>query len=46
MDSDACIDPYLAGAFAPIRGEDDFDLEMTGEIPAWETLNAERWRLP
>ena len=33
MDGDARINPYLAGNFAPIRSEDDFDLEVTGEIP-------------
>jgi carotenoid cleavage dioxygenase-like enzyme len=34
MDGDVRINPYLAGNFAPIRSEDDFDLEVTGEIPA------------
>lgn len=34
MDGDARINPYLAGNFAPIRSEDDFDLEVSGEIPA------------
>lgn len=33
MDGDARINPYLAGNFAPVRSEDDFDLEVTGEIP-------------
>lgn len=33
MDGDARINPFLAGNFAPIRSEDDFDLEITGEIP-------------
>ena len=33
MDGDARINPYLAGNFAPIRGEDDFDLEVAGELP-------------
>jgi carotenoid cleavage dioxygenase-like enzyme len=34
MDGDLRINPYLAGNFAPIRSEDDFDLEVAGEIPA------------
>ena len=34
MDGDARINPYLAGNFAPIRSEDDFDLTAKGEIPA------------
>jgi carotenoid cleavage dioxygenase len=34
MDGDARINPYLAGNFAPVRSEDDFELEVTGEIPA------------
>lgn len=34
MDGDARINPYLAGNFAPIRSEDDFDLAVKGEIPA------------
>src|SRR5437868_14468502 len=34
MDGNARINPYLAGNFAPVRSEDDFDLPVTGEIPA------------
>ena len=34
MDGDARINPYLAGNFAPVRSEDDYDLEVTGQIPA------------
>ncbi|MDP3854095.1 carotenoid oxygenase family protein [Phenylobacterium sp.] len=34
MDGDVRINPYLSGNFAPVRSEDDFDLEVTGEIPA------------
>lgn len=34
MDGDARINPYLVGNFAPLRSEDDFDLEVQGEIPA------------
>ena len=34
MDGDVRINPYLAGNFAPVRSEDDFDLNVTGEIPA------------
>lgn len=33
MDGEVRINPYLAGNFAPIRSEDDFDLKVTGEIP-------------
>ena len=33
MDGSQPINPYLAGAFAPVRSEDDFDLKITGEIP-------------
>ncbi len=34
MDGDVRINPYLAGNFAPVRSEDDFDLVVKGEIPA------------
>ena len=34
MDGDVRTNPYLDGNFAPVRSEDDFDLEITGEIPA------------
>ena len=34
MDGEVRINPYLAGNFAPIRSEDDFDLKIEGEIPA------------
>jgi len=34
MDGDIRINPYLSGNFAPVRSEDDFDLEVVGEIPA------------
>jgi len=34
MDGDARINPYLAGNYAPVRSEDDFDLAVKGEIPA------------
>ncbi|MEO8925787.1 MAG: carotenoid oxygenase family protein [Caulobacteraceae bacterium] len=33
MDGSQSINPYLTGNFAPIAGEDDFDLEVVGEIP-------------
>jgi carotenoid cleavage dioxygenase-like enzyme len=33
MDGDVRINPYLAGNFAPLRSEDDFDLKVVGEIP-------------
>ncbi|MDO8379260.1 carotenoid oxygenase family protein [Phenylobacterium sp.] len=34
MDGEVRINPYLSGNFAPVRSEDDFDLAVTGEIPA------------
>jgi carotenoid cleavage dioxygenase-like enzyme len=34
MDGDVRLNPYLAGNFAPVRSEDDFDLKVVGEIPA------------
>ena len=34
MDGSQRVNPYLAGNFAPVRSEDDFDLKITGEIPA------------
>ncbi|MGZ4887340.1 MAG: carotenoid oxygenase family protein, partial [Candidatus Aminicenantales bacterium] len=34
MDGNVRINPYLAGNFAPVSSEDDFDLSVTGEIPA------------
>ncbi|HZL00030.1 MAG TPA: carotenoid oxygenase family protein [Caulobacteraceae bacterium] len=34
MDGSQPINPYLAGNFAPVHDEDDFDLEVVGEIPA------------
>jgi carotenoid cleavage dioxygenase len=33
MDGPQPIDPYLAGNFAPVVGEDDFELTVTGELP-------------
>ncbi len=33
MDGEVRINPYLAGNFAPIRSEDDFDLAVKGEMP-------------
>jgi carotenoid cleavage dioxygenase len=33
MDGDVRINPYLAGNFAPVRSEDDFDLTVKGQIP-------------
>lgn len=33
MDGDVRINPYLTGNFAPIRSEDDFTLEVKGEMP-------------
>ncbi len=34
MDGSQPVNPYLSGNFAPVQGEDDFDLTVTGEIPA------------
>ena len=34
MDGSQPINLYLAGNFAPVRSEDDFELEVQGEIPA------------
>ena len=33
MDGNVRINPYLAGNFAPIRSEDDFDLTVVGDMP-------------
>jgi len=33
MDGEVRINPYLSGNFAPVRTEDDFELEVVGEIP-------------
>lgn len=33
MDGDVRINPYLSGNFGPVRSEDDFKLEVTGEMP-------------
>ncbi|MFI4936503.1 MAG: carotenoid oxygenase family protein [Caulobacterales bacterium] len=34
MDGSQPINPFLAGNYGPVRAEDDFDLEVVGEIPA------------
>jgi carotenoid cleavage dioxygenase-like enzyme len=34
MDGDIHINPFLSGNYAPIRSEDDFDLDVVGQIPA------------
>ena len=34
MDGSQPINPYLVGNFAPVRSEDDFQLEVEGELPA------------
>jgi carotenoid cleavage dioxygenase len=33
MDGDVRLNPYLSGNFAPVRSEDDFELNVRGEIP-------------
>src|ERR1700736_2674018 len=33
MDGSQVVNPYLAGNFAPLRSEDDFELEVVGSIP-------------
>ncbi len=34
MDASPSTNPYLAGNFAPVRSEDDFELEVVGEFPS------------
>ena len=34
MDGSQPINAYLTGNFAPVRSEDDFALEIVGEIPS------------
>ena len=34
MDGSQVSSPYLSGNFAPVASEDDFELEVVGEIPA------------
>ena len=34
MDGSQVVNPYLAGNYGPLRSEDDFQLEIVGEIPA------------
>jgi len=34
MDGSQVSNPYLSGNFAPVASEDDFELEVVGEIPA------------
>jgi carotenoid cleavage dioxygenase len=34
MDGSQLVNPFLRGNFAPVRSEDDFELKVTGEIPA------------
>ena len=34
MDGSQPINPFLAGNYAPVRSEDDFELTVTGELPA------------
>ena len=34
MDGSQPINPFLTGNYGPVRSEDDFDLPVTGEIPA------------
>lgn len=33
MDGNVQLNPYLAGNFAPVRSEDDFELKVRGELP-------------
>jgi carotenoid cleavage dioxygenase len=33
MDGDVRINPFLSGNFAPVRSEDDFALEVWGDLP-------------
>ncbi|MDR3506584.1 MAG: carotenoid oxygenase family protein [Caulobacteraceae bacterium] len=34
MDGSQAVSPFLRGNFAPVRGEDDFELEVVGQLPA------------
>jgi len=34
MDGSQPINPFLTGNYAPVAGEDDYDLTVTGELPA------------
>ncbi len=34
MDGSLSTNPYLSGNFAPVRSEDDYDLEVVGEFPS------------
>jgi carotenoid cleavage dioxygenase-like enzyme len=34
MDGSPTTNSYLSGNFAPVRSEDDYDLEVAGEIPS------------
>ena len=34
MDGSQPINPYLSGNYAPVSSEDDFALEVVGEMPA------------
>ena len=42
MDGSQPINAYLSGNFAPVHSEDDFELEVVGEIP--EALNGTLYR--
>ncbi len=33
VDGSVRVNPFLAGNFAPVRSEDDFELKVRGEIP-------------
>ena len=33
MDGSQVFNPYLAGNFAPVRSEDDFEMKVVGRIP-------------
>ena len=34
MDGSQLVDPFLAGAYAPVHDESDFELRVTGDMPA------------
>lgn len=42
MDGSTHINPFLSGNYAPVRSEDDFELEVVGELPA--ALNGALYR--
>jgi carotenoid cleavage dioxygenase-like enzyme len=42
MDGSTRVNPFLSGNYAPVRSEDDFELEVVGELPT--SLNGALYR--